>query len=63
MNALAQAVCDFWFAGTDAQRPQAARARILLPDQYCGNVHRNAMLERPSTPAGQAFLRQSGSGF
>ncbi|MYM69392.1 DUF924 family protein [Pseudoduganella sp. FT55W] len=81
MNAQAQAVFDFWFAGTDAQRrvwfqkddafdreieqrfgdeiaqalegglrqwdaegPQAALARILLLDQFCRNVHRGTPL-------------------
>lgn len=81
MNAQAQAVFDFWFAGTDTQRrewfqkddafdreierrfgieiaqalegglrqwdaegPQAALARILLLDQFCRNVHRGTPL-------------------
>jgi uncharacterized protein (DUF924 family) len=81
MNAQAQAVFDFWFAGTDAQRrewfqkddafdreierrfgdeiaqalegglrhwdaegPQSALARILLLDQFCRNVHRGTPL-------------------
>jgi uncharacterized protein (DUF924 family) len=81
MNVQAQAVFDFWFAGTDAQRrewfqkddafdreierrfgdeiaqalegglrqwdaegPQTALARILLLDQFCRNVHRGTPL-------------------
>lgn len=100
MNAQAQAVFDFWFAGTDVQRrewfqkddafdreierrfgipiaqalegglrdwdaegPQAALARILLLDQFCRNVYRGTPLAFAGDPlALQAALHMIEAG-